>query len=164
MMALLLALSRASGEPYSLCEVLQDLSELANREVRIRGVWGVGDTGATLWADGRCPQPTIRDGWVWRDALELAPRMGDGYFNYRRLRKANPNANVVATLSGRLETRDRFDVRTFLDGSQIPIAFHYYVARLVYKRAENLEVVRPGPEQRQYWDEVGRKPFAVRAK
>jgi hypothetical protein len=152
----------------TICQALEDLSDLNDKQVKVRGVWGIGDTGQTLFASPACALPTIRDGWQWPDVIEVYPAGGresisDVIAKYHQLRKQHPDSEIMVTLTGRLGTRDHFDVRTLPDGFEWPVAFKYYVAVLAYRRADNLEVVPLRPGEREYLLELGRKSYAVRA-
>jgi len=162
-------LSVAQAQTLTLCEALQRLSELNGKEVKIRGVWAVGDTGQDFIAIPQCPQHTIRDGWIWRDIIDVYPADGrasvGGFIaKYSELAKTNHEGKVLATLTGRLETRDHFEVRTLPDGTQQPRAYRYYVALLRYRSVEDLEVVPFGPGERGPVIEALRKPEATRLK
>src|SRR5271169_1223730 len=115
--AFFLALWPAAAQALSVCEALSELTELNGRKVKIRGLWEIGDTGQTLWSVSSCEVPTIRDGWVWRDIIRVAPEHGSAsiaQFVAKRYEmfKAHRDAWILSTLSGRLETRDHFEVWT----------------------------------------------------
>jgi hypothetical protein len=130
----------------TVCEALMDLTDLNGKDVKIRGVFGAGHTGQELFASPPCAQPTIRDGWVWRDFISVWP--------------AN---KIMATLVGRLETRDHFDVRIFQDGRQVPDAYRWFVAHLLYRVIDHFEAVPEGPQEIAQEAESRRRPYAVRA-
>lgn len=153
----------------TICEALEDLSDLNDQEVKVRGTWGIGDTGQTLFASPACARPTIRDGWHWPDVIEVYPAGGRGSVSdviakYRRLRKEHPDSKIMVTLTGRLRTRDHFEVRTFPNGFEWPVAFDYFVAVLTYRRVDHLEVTPLAPGEREYQLELARKSYATRAK
>lgn len=153
----------------TICEALEDLSDMNDKEVKIRGTWGIGDTGQTLFASPACARPTIRDGWLWPDEIAVYPAGGRGSVTdviakYRRLRKEHPDSKIMVTLTGLLRTRDHFDVQTFSDGFEWPVAFRYLVAALTYRRVDDLEVVPLQPGERESILELGRKSYAIRPK
>jgi hypothetical protein len=158
-----------SAEPRTVCEALRDLSDLNGREVKIRGGWGIGDAGQGLFASPACVEPIVRDGWTWRDTIRVYPANGRDSVagviaKYREMRRAHPGNKIIVTLTGRLETRDHFDVRILPDGSQVPDAFTFYVAKLAYWRVEDLEAVPWAPGELEQRLQVDRRPEAVRAK
>jgi hypothetical protein len=162
----LFIVSGASAQTYTVCEALAHLSELNGKQVKIRGVWDIGDTGETLWSDATsCSAPTIRDGWKWRDIISLrppegGPGMAGSYEAYAALAKAHRPCKIMATLSGRLETRDHFETKKWARGPEIPVGFGYYVARLSYRQAEDMEAVPSGPDPAE--DDMRKRPYAVR--
>jgi hypothetical protein len=144
-----------------------DLTDLNGKDVKIRGVFGAGHTGQELFASPPCAQATVRDGWVWRDFISAWPADGtasvaNAIATYHQMARAHPGSQIVVTLTGRLETRDHFDVRTFPDGRQVPVAFKWFVARLLYRTIDHFEAVPPelGEVEREL--ESRRRPYAVR--
>jgi hypothetical protein len=75
---------------------------------------------------------------------------------------AHPGCHIVATLTGRLETRDHFDVHTFQDGLQYPIAFKWFVAQLLYRAIDDFEAVPLELGELEQETESRRRPYAVR--
>jgi hypothetical protein len=164
-----LMLGNASAQTRTVCEALTDLSDLNGRDVNIRGVFASGDTGQVLFASPPCPQPTTRDGWAWRDVIRVYPADGRKsasatIADYRRMAKAHPGCKILVTLTGRLETRDHFDVQTFPDGFEWPVAFKWFVARLSYRTMGHLEAIRREPGEDEQELEWRRRPYAMRAR
>jgi len=62
----------------------------------------------------------------------------------------------------RLETRDHFDVRIFQDGRQVPDAYKWFVAHLLYRAIGHFEAVPEGPDVAQE-AESRRRPYPVHA-
>jgi len=52
------------------------LTDLNGKDVKIRGVFGARHTGQELFASPARAQPTIRDGWLWRDFIRVWPVNG----------------------------------------------------------------------------------------
>ena len=77
--------------------------------------------------------------------------------------KDHPNCKIMATLTGRLETRNHFDVRIFQDGRQVPDAYKWFVAHLLYRAIDHFEAVPEDPEEIAHEAESRRTPYAVRA-
>ncbi len=123
-----LVLCGVSAQTRTVCEALADLTDLNGHEVKIRGAFIRGDTGQELFAWPPCPQPTVRDGWVWRDIIQVWPVDGQGSVTgalatYHEMAKAHRDCDIVVTLEGRLETRDHFDSKLYGDGLLHPIGF-----------------------------------------
>jgi hypothetical protein len=170
---LLLAASRCgfgqSARPMDVCQVLQSLSELNGRMITIRGVLGAGDTGQGLSSPHPCRSPVVRDGWVWREMIALSPTVGGAAAAwipiFDRMSKAHsPDGEILGTVTGRLTTRDHFDLQTLVDGSQRPRGFGWAVAWLSYDKVRDLEAVHIDRDYWEWWDEIHRHPYAQRAK
>jgi hypothetical protein len=162
-----LALCRSSAETRTVCEALADLGDLNGKEVRIRGAFNAGHTGQELFASPPCSQPTIRDGWVWRDFIRVYPAGGTtavagALAECHRTAVEHPGCRLVVTLTGRLETRSHFDVTTFPGGLQIPVGFKWFVARLLYRAIDGIEAVRLQPGELERDLEMRARPYAVR--
>ena len=156
----------ATGEPLTVRQTLQQLSDLNGKVVQIRGFWAIGDTGQSLWADPPCSAPTIRDGWIWKDIIEITAAKGqpsalDGGPIYRKLSKRRRLGKILAILTGRLRTRDRFEVKLMPDGSSRPLGFGYYVAHLAYTQAADLEWIPITTDEQQRLFDIGRTPYAL---
>ena len=158
----------APAQTITVCDVLEQLSNLNGKELSVRGSLVFGDTGQALLAIPPCDNPTVRDGWVWRDAIAVYPagdhaapgRLLGRYFTIRR---SNPHAKIVATLTGRLETRSHFDVKTLGSGVARPIGYGDFVAILHYRRIGDIEAIPfPFGEEEQF-SGMGRDPHAKRA-
>jgi hypothetical protein len=166
---LVLLVFGASAETRTVCEALMDLSDLNGKEVKIRGNFRWSHVGQELRATPVCEHPTIRDGWMWRDAISVWPAGGLDVVSgalaaCRRVAKAHPDGHVVVTLTGRLETRDHFEIKTFPNGLQWPLGFGYNVASLLYRSIDHIEAapLQPGDLERDI--DIARQPYAVRAK
>jgi hypothetical protein len=159
----LFVLFGASAQTLTICEVLSGLEDLNHQEIKVRGSWAVGHVGEVLIATSPCNHPTVRDGWIWQDAIQVfaqtdkAKAFAD---DYRRIEKSlsTMNARIVATLSGRLETRNHFEIVTLPSGVKRPTAFGYFVALLRYERVEDMTAVpfKPGESEREL--EIRRRP------
>jgi hypothetical protein len=150
-------------QPLTVCQLLSQLDDLNGKQVSVRGSWGMGDTGEILLSTGPCEQRTVRDGWIWPDAIQVVGGMSNKEY-WRlgaRIREAGSRTptRIVATLTGRLETRPHFSVRYGR-----PVAFKGLVALLHYQKAEDLQIVPYGPGEFEWTDEFSRNPFARRVK
>lgn len=140
-----------------VCELLRGLEDLNGTEVSVRGVWAVGDTGEILYPVSPCASPTVRDGWVWSAAISVAPKdtnarqLQNEYWRLRGGTRPREPVKIVATLTGRLETRDHFEVQKRANGRRVPRAFRFFVAELTYWTAADFEVVpyRAGEEENE---------------
>ena len=137
----------ASAQALSVCEVLSKLNELNGKKIVVRGNWIAGDAVRVLRAESPCERPMIRDGWHWTDTINLIPEHGklsiaEYVAENRRLRKANPGAKILVTLTGQFETRERYDVRVTPFGEQLPIGFEWSAAQLRFVTAEDFKAVR----------------------
>jgi hypothetical protein len=70
---LLMLPAACPAQALSVCQVLDHLSELAGKEVRVRGAWTSGETGEGIWPSPPCDHPTVRDGWIWKASIDVAP-------------------------------------------------------------------------------------------
>jgi hypothetical protein len=87
--------------------------------------------------------------------------MAASYAAYEALAKAHRPCKILATLSGRLETRDHFKTKKWARGPEIPVGFGYYVAQLSYWKVTDLEVTPSGPDPVE--EDMRKKPYATRA-
>lgn len=80
------------------------------------------------------------------ETLEVRKRLQAKYFRILTPH-GHERAKVIGTLTGRLVTRDRFEVQTLVNRRE-PKAFGYFVGELRYTDVTDLEVVRykPGEE------------------
>ena len=162
------------SQAIGVCELLHGLEDLKGTEISVRGVWAVGDTGEILYPESPCASSTVRDGWVWSAVISVAPRDTNarGFQNeYWRLRggtRPHQSVKIVATLTGRLETRNHFDVQKLANGRRVPRAFRFWVAELTYIAAADFEVVpyRPGEEEDEmHWRrDPWAKPASAKSK
>ncbi len=155
MLALLGSLSGAA-ETYSVCDVLGKLSELNGKTIVIRGVWAKGDVAQSIHPPRPCEKSTIRDGWLFMDGIEATPRDGKASVaievtQLRDFSKNHPNGWAVATMTGRLETREIFNVRQrYYD--TVPEAFRFWPARLNYWKVNHFESVPYDKDEYEtYW-------------
>lgn len=160
---------RATGQTLTVCDTLANLTNLNGHEIRVRGVFTRGHTGQALYASPPCERPIIRDGWVWRNWIQVYPVNGpesvaEALQRYHEVAKAHPSDNVVVTLAGRLETRDHFELKLYGDGELHPIGFHWCVAKLVYSTMFDFTPVPLRPGELEQDMEVRRSPWAVPAK
>lgn len=166
--AVLFALCGASAQVLTTCDVLRRLDELNGKELKVRGTWRGGHTGQFLLSSEDCGRATIRDGWFWPDAIQVAPEnLGAGAWTakYRissRNRKDPEPMEIVVTLSGHLKTRVHFEVQTGADGTQRPVAFKYCVAALVYWNAADVQAVGYRTEALERVVDFLQRPFAKR--
>lgn len=169
----MLSLSPIRSRTISVCDLLHGLEDLNDTEVTVRGVWAVGDAGEILYPESPCASRTVRDGWLWSDGISVVPKDASvrGFHNeYGRLLRTSPHQSVkiVATLTGRLETRDHFEVQKLANGKRVPRAFRFWVAQLTYRTAADIEVVpyRRGEEQSemQWRRDPWAKPTADKSK
>lgn len=157
-----------AGEPLTVCQALSQLDDLNGKEVSVRGAWGIGDTGEILIALGPCEHRTVRDGWVWQDAIrvfagakEAAARSEDYWRLTERMRDSGSltSSRIVATLSGRLETRRHFEVR-----NGRPAAFRDFVALLRYLSVQEMQIAPYEAGQLEWELELCRRPVPRRVK
>jgi|KBSMisStandDraft_5_1062788.scaffolds.fasta_scaffold153457_4 hypothetical protein len=132
------------AETLTVCEALANLTELNGRTVNIRGIWSVGDAHRALMAESPCEQPTVRDGWLWPDRINLVADNGQIYryaAEFRILLKSTPRHSPVVTLTGRFETKKHFEIKKFPNGSQLPQAFENLVAQLRFWKTSDFLAV-----------------------
>jgi hypothetical protein len=116
----------AESGTLKVCHVLSDLNNYRNRDVQIRGEWVQTDHG--MYIRGKCNRPlqTGAHRWpssIWlqlpwleeeetvdftadRNVLEKAQRQAG-----RLLLRSRPGTHVYATFIGRLQVRERLEVR-----------------------------------------------------
>lgn len=140
----------ANAEPLSVCEVLANLSELNGKQIQVRGAWIRGDAMRFLWAITPCERPAVRDGWVFADGISVGTKestqgMAASYAEYRAVAKAHPRAYILATLTGRLEAPEHFEIWTDPWGVTRPRAFDswYFPAQLRFWAANHFKAVPP---------------------
>lgn len=157
--------------PLSVCDVLQRLDTLSDQEIRVRGAWAVGDMGQLLVRVDPCGRRTIRDEWVWRDAIQVYPRdreaetltLTSGYKRMRdTLKTWTDPGRILATLSGRIETRGHFQIQTMVDGSKRPKAFGPWVAILRFHKVEDLEIAHYETGDYERVLDILQRPWAKR--
>jgi hypothetical protein len=169
---ILILCSGAFAQTMSVCEALEHLDDLNEKQVSIRGVFGASDTGQILLAIPPCSQPTLRDAWSWRDIIAIYPAqrgtVSTSFLDqYQKIRKAHPDTKILATLSGRLETRSRFEIRDLPAGGREPIGFGnfvYYVAALHYIKADDLQYMPFGPGEQEELAKIQRRPWPILAR
>ena len=131
----------------TVCQALANLSSLDGKKVNIRGVWKRGDAAQFLEAESPCEHPTIRDGWLWPDRINVIADQGKlsvaGYVaeRSRLLHSRGGAAKIVATLSGRFEAREHFEVWTDASGAQLPRGYESLVAQMRFWSASHLVAV-----------------------
>ena len=173
-MAVVLALSFCTGlsaQALTVCDVLRNLEDMNGKELRIHGYWDIGDTGQVLTPLEPCAVRTVRDGWIWADVIFLLPQDRQAkQLNtqhsqvlepFRRDHRLSKPVRVVATLTGRLETRDHFEVDKLIGGRRQPrTPYLYFVAMLRYRAVSDLEVVEYTSEELDRELEWRREPWA----
>ena len=153
----------AKAQTLTVCEVLRGLEDLNHQTIKVRGSWGVGDAGESLITTSPCDRRTVRDGWIWQDAIQVFAQTDKAKaFAYDFHRQEKENSRIVATLSGRLETRDHFEVQTLVTGVKRPVAYKYFVALLRYEDVEDMKAFpfKPGEWEREL--EILRHPLPKR--
>jgi hypothetical protein len=114
-----------------------------------------------------CKEPIVRDGWSWRQAISVGrrydnPKLGELQRKVLIMKAEYAGrAEVLVTLSGRIETREHFKVGKF---SERPIGYGDFVAGLRWDQAEDIEVVPAPPEFVSWLQAVAVRPWPVRAK
>lgn len=164
--ALTFLVIKASAQTLNVCDVLRSLEDLNGQEITVRGNWSIGHLGQELRSKSPCKPPTVRDGWIWSDAIFLFPqdqKAKEQSVLFHQILKPygqDLGVRVMATLVGRLETRNHFEVESLPTRRQPRSPFGYFVAVLRYRVAADLDVVRYTPEQLE-WDLRWRKePWA----
>ena len=146
---------QSPAKVMTVCDVLRALEDVNGSEVTVRGVWSVGDQGQNLFAEAACERPTIRDGWLWADAIQVLPSSNNASSvgDYQRVATGTrPRPRIVATLTGTIETRDRFPVRRAVGGSVRPLGYKYFVAVLRYRKVDDLVAKSTGtPDWEMDW-------------
>ena len=143
------AINMARAGALPVCDVLQKLSSLNGTEVRVRGVWLMGDMGDVAWAPLPCGQPITRDGWQWPlEAISVAAKggvgsMSEAYSHWKKLGEGG-NRFILATFTGKLVTNGHFKVS---HSSHLPLDFGYCVAALLFDRVEDLEAIPISPTE-----------------
>ena len=152
-----------------VCQALHNLSSLDGKDVAIRGVWMIGHGGQVLTSDDACDPPIVRDGWLWRDTIEVVADRRvtiKGYVaEHRRLqKKEGGDVKVVTTLIGVIETREHFAVLRYPSGFEMPGGFRYSVAQLRLRQAKEYVVFpyQPGELEREL--ERERRPWPIRVR
>ncbi len=142
-----LTLASESTQPRTVCQALLDQTDLNGKEVSVRGAIAVGDAMRDLFASPACAQRTVRDGWIWPDAISIWPMhgglrtMGETITLVSRMQREHPNCKIVGTVMGRMETRSHFAVHELPSGEVRPIGYGEFVANLAYERIDHLEAV-----------------------
>jgi hypothetical protein len=155
----LFVLLSASAQTLTVCEVLRGLEDLNHQKVKVTGSWSPGDAGEALITKSPCDSRTVRDGWIWQDAIQVFAQTDKARaFRYDSHRLEKQNSRIVATLSGRLETRDHFEVQTLVTGVKRPVAYKYFVAILQYEYVEDMKAVPLKPGEREQELEIRRHP------
>jgi hypothetical protein len=155
------------AKPLTLCEVLSRLSELNGKRVQVRAMWAAyseGTEGRSLVAIPPCEQPTIRDGWLWKDTVDAYPVGGISKYSRRlrqraKLAKENRNSVILATLAGTIETHEHFGTARYRGIRRPPADFVYSVARLNFTDVGDLKAV-PAEHWIRYLEELAREPWA----
>ena len=167
LIALIFFAARATPETLTVCDTLKRLNLFDQTEVSIRGVWIAGDTGEVLVPQTGCESPLIRDGWKWRDAIELAiidPARSKQYSVlqerlHQEIFGAFPQRlRILATFTGRLETREHFRVRRLPSGLKAREAFNLFVGRLSYRSVDDIVVTHYGPGDEEAEMDFRRRP------
>jgi hypothetical protein len=161
---LLLALRGASAQTLTVCELLAHLDDLNGKEVRVRGTWTIGDTGEFLESSVGCESHTVRDGWMWKDFIYVMPLNKDAeHFRSEHYRLKTENydkpVKIVATVAGRFETRDHFEVRGRAVGP-----YKYCVGMVWYQGVEEINVLPYDDDERERQWEMARHPYPERVK
>lgn len=148
-LAICCLLSAASADPLTVCSALEDRIDLNGNVVRIRGIWSVGDSGQDLIPVIRCSRPIVQDGWVFQDMIDVVPE-GDSLSVRQYVRQnlwlhdrhpETRNIHVVATLSGRLQSRVHFESFHDAFGVELLRAYGgYAAAQLKFSTAEHFEI------------------------
>jgi len=153
----------------TVCDVLKALEDMNGKEVTVRGNWDIGDTGQILTPVTPCAVLTVRDGWVWADVIFLLPQDREAkQLSVRHSQILKPfrkapgkRVRVVATVTGRLETRDHFEFDTLIGGRRQPrTPYLYFVAMLKYRAVSDLEAVEYTSEELERELEWRREPWA----
>lgn len=149
-----------AGQPLTVCELLARLDDLNGKEVTVQGTWGIGDMGEVLMALRACERRTVRDGWIWQDAIHVFADTKEAAAGKReywrlagRMEESSPDTpcRIVATFTGRVETRHRFNLYNGRPGVT-------FVAQLRYRSVGDLKVV-PYEAGEQEWElELRRRP------
>ena len=150
-----------AAQALTVCEVLSRLSELNDREIKIRGYWLFSDNGEYLMATGDCGQKVVRDGWIWRNAINVGPDDVHHFVQVGKDLMKLRQAHVFATMTGRLETKDHFEKSR---NTGLPSGYGDCVAGLVYTKVEDLEAVDLTQEDVARIDEMSRSPWPIRVK
>ncbi len=154
----------------NVCGVLSRLTEVNGKKVTIQGTWSRADSGQELQAEAPCARPTVVDGWQFWDTIKLVPgetmdrfALAGIYAKFRRILRAHPEGiKVIATFSGRLETRGHFDVRTFPSGEQHPIAFDDSVALMRFTHVSGIHGIPWRTEEAEAQADRQRRPCPTR--
>jgi hypothetical protein len=142
---------------------------MGGQEISVRGNWTIGDTGQELTPERPCAVHTVRDGWIWVDGIFLLPRdkaakqLSIQYHQLLKPYRREPitPVRVVATIVGRLETRNHFEVERLPGGKRRPrTPFQYFVAMLTYRSVSALSVIPYTPEELKLELEWRRQPWA----
>ena len=154
-----------SAQPMTVCEVLRDAEALNGRQVSVRGVWEVGDLGQTLRPVAPCSKPTIRDGWIWPDVLSLfqEDKRVDLVRSYSELLGTSDRRHnkVIATIVGKFETLDHFEVDRLPGGVRRPrTPYTYNVGMIRFVAASELTVVPYTSEEQVRDMDWRRQPWA----
>lgn len=157
----------ADPQVRSVCEVLDHLSELNGKTIKVRGSLSSADNGRLIWASPACSHPIVRDGWLWREIISVTivdpgPQLQAAFLEWLSLKKEHQQAMILGTLTGRLETRDHFQVRL---SPHVPKGYAgFFVAQMTCWKIEDLQALPFTPQEYERARKIGENPFPVRFK
>ncbi len=161
----------AEPQALSVCEVLDHLPELNGKTIRVRGALSRHDNGTLIWASSACPHPIVYDGWTWREIIsvivlgagpELQAELDQWSSIVKGLKGRPEHSMILATLTGRLETRDHFHVRL---SPHVPKAYAgFFVAQMTCWKIEDLQAMPFTAAESERARKMGENPFPARVK
>jgi hypothetical protein len=151
------------GQPrtVTVCEILADLQSYRNKIVSVSGELVQTEEGTYLRGKA-CPKPLVTSGHVWpsllnlerptsplveqRDAVPSKVSVDPALESLSREDAENPSVHVWVTVTGRLETRSRFEMVLRGDGKTVPYGYGHLngcPAQLVYQAIKDVVVEKP---------------------
>lgn len=145
----------APDTPISVCEALRKLRDLNGKVVSIRAQ--VVATDELYYLIGTaCEKPLVTDGYTWKNpaGIALLPDKLPAQVKPEDLVVLNPEQPtdsdvIIATFTGRFESRERYEVVALANGVRIPYGYGHmggFPAQLVIKEIRDAKSERRKPK------------------
>jgi hypothetical protein len=164
----ILASAKDARRPIGVCELLTELQRYRDKIVTIRGELVTTDEGVYL--DEKCPKPLVTSGFVWTNPIgvwltqpgsndvenrtspapetDVRPTADDLLKKY----VTDSSVRIWVTVTGRLETREKFLMVLRGDGKTVPFGYGHMnacPAQLVCYQMKDVFVERRSPPGRK---------------